>query len=200
MSGAELRLGAVAYHPRIVTIWERFRTYFADAGLPTDYILFSNYERLVDGLLERGIRATGYVRTPGRSGEGVKAERLEALVLRVPYLIDRFREGVRNRILAALPEHPYAGVLIALAIGDQRAIDTGQWQLFARTGVSHLMSISGLHVTMIAGLFAALVSFGWRRSERLALALPAQKAAALAGFWVFSRRQGDGRADAQYGQ
>jgi competence protein ComEC len=133
-------------------------------------------------LLERGIRATGYVRTPGRSGEGVKPERLEALVPRMPYLIDRFREGVRNRILAALPEHPYAGVLIALAIGDQRAIDSGQWQLFARTGVSHLMSISGLHVTMIAGLFAALVSFGWRKSERLALALPAQKAAALAGF------------------
>jgi len=51
MSGAELRLGAVAYHPRIVTIWERFRTYFADAGVPTDYILFSNYERLVEAVL-----------------------------------------------------------------------------------------------------------------------------------------------------
>jgi ABC-type phosphate/phosphonate transport system substrate-binding protein len=52
MSGGELRLGAVAYHPRIVTIWERFRTYFADAGVPTDYILFSNYERLVDAVLD----------------------------------------------------------------------------------------------------------------------------------------------------
>ncbi len=52
MNAAELRLGAVAYHPRIVTIWERFRTYFADAGVPTDYILFSNYERLVDAVLE----------------------------------------------------------------------------------------------------------------------------------------------------
>ena len=44
------------------------------------------------------------------------------------------------------------------------------------------MSISGLHVTMIAGLFAMLVSWCWRRSEFLALALPAQKAAAAAGF------------------
>jgi phosphonate transport system substrate-binding protein len=55
MSGAELRLGAVAYHPRIVTIWERFRTYFADAGVPTDYILFSNYERLVDAVLDETV-------------------------------------------------------------------------------------------------------------------------------------------------
>lgn len=52
MSAAELRLGAVAYHPRIVTIWERFRTYFADAGVPTDYILYSNYERLVEAVLD----------------------------------------------------------------------------------------------------------------------------------------------------
>jgi competence protein ComEC len=125
-------------------------------------------------LLERGIRATGYVRED--------AERLQPLVMRPPYLIERLREAARERILRALPEHPYAGVLIALAVGDQRAIDSGQWRLFARTGVSHLMSISGLHVTMIAGLFAALASFGWRRSERLALALPAQKAAALSGF------------------
>jgi competence protein ComEC len=132
-------------------------------------------------LLERGIRATGYVRAPGLE-EGGEPERLEALVVRPPYLIDRLREAARAKILDALPERPYAGVLIALAVGDQRAIDPGQWQLFARTGVSHLMSISGLHVTMIAGLFAALVSWCWRRSERLALALPAQKAAALAGF------------------
>jgi phosphonate transport system substrate-binding protein len=48
----ELRLGAVAYHPRIVTIWERFRTYFSEAGLPTDYVLYSNYERLVDAVLD----------------------------------------------------------------------------------------------------------------------------------------------------
>jgi ABC-type phosphate/phosphonate transport system substrate-binding protein len=44
-------VGAVAYHPRIVTIWEGFRDYFAAAGAPTDYLLYSNYERLVDALL-----------------------------------------------------------------------------------------------------------------------------------------------------
>jgi competence protein ComEC len=127
-------------------------------------------------LLERGIGATGYVRAEPAP------ERLADFVPRPACWIERLREAARERIFDALPEKPYAGVLIALAVGDQRAIDPDQWQLFARTGVSHLMSISGLHVTMVAGLFAALVSFGWRRSERLALALPAQKAAALAGF------------------
>src|SRR5213594_3182895 len=121
---------------------------------------------------------------PSRRGVDQSAqvvpERLAALVPR--YWIERLREVAREKIHDALPERPYAGVLIALAIGDQNAIGPGQWQLFARTGVSHLMSISGLHVTMVAGLFAMLASWCWRRSERLALALPAQKAAALTGF------------------
>ena len=135
-------------------------------------------------LLERGIRATGYVRLPSRRSADPSAqpERLAQFVPRPGYWIERSRDAVRERFRAALPEHRFAGVLVALAIGDQRAIDPDEWQLFARTGVSHLMSISGLHVTMVAGLFAALVSFAWRRSERLMLALPAQKAAALAGF------------------
>jgi len=135
-------------------------------------------------LLERGIRATGYVRMPPRRAGGERAQIVpERLAARVPrYWLERLRAAAREKIRDALPERPYAGILIALAIGDQNAIDPEEWQLFARTGVSHLMSISGLHVTMVAGLFAWFVSWGWRRSECLALALPAQKAAALAGF------------------
>ncbi len=44
-------VGAVAYHERIVPIWEGFRTYFNQGGLPVDYVLYSNYERLVEALL-----------------------------------------------------------------------------------------------------------------------------------------------------
>jgi len=73
MNAPELRLGAVAYHPRIVTIWERFRIYFADAGVPTDYILFSNYERLVDAVLDGTVDIgwntnTAYVALDHRAG------------------------------------------------------------------------------------------------------------------------------------
>ena len=126
-------------------------------------------------LLQRAIGATGTVRPGG-------AKRLDDLVSRPAYLIQRGREILRERHWDTLGGRPYAGILIALAIGDQNAIDAPQWQLFARTGVSHLMSISGLHVTMVASLLAALVSWLWRRSPALMLALPARKAAALAGF------------------
>ncbi|MDQ6749505.1 MAG: phosphate/phosphite/phosphonate ABC transporter substrate-binding protein [Actinomycetota bacterium] len=50
--GAEVRVGAVAYHPRIVTIWETFLEHFEREGVGTDYILYSNYERLVAALLD----------------------------------------------------------------------------------------------------------------------------------------------------
>jgi competence protein ComEC len=125
-------------------------------------------------LVERDIRATGYVRPKA------PRERLAAMVHGPGYWIERARSAVRARILAALADRPYAGVIVALAIGDQRAIPPGQWQVFTRTGVNHLMSISGLHVTMVSGLIFALVYGLWRRIPGLALRLPALKAAALA--------------------
>lgn len=47
----EILLGAVAYDPKVVTIWEGFRKWFTARGLPFDYVLFSNYERLVEAHL-----------------------------------------------------------------------------------------------------------------------------------------------------
>jgi len=49
--GAVLRIGAVAYHPKVVTIWEGFRDYFENRGVKIDYVLYSNYETQVDALL-----------------------------------------------------------------------------------------------------------------------------------------------------
>ena len=125
-------------------------------------------------LFERNLRATGYVRPKAGS------ERVATMVQRPEYWIERARSAIRARILAALAEKPYAGIIAALAVGDQRAIPPEQWQTFTRTGVNHLMSISGLHVTMVSGLVFALVCGLWRRVPRLTLALPAVKAAALA--------------------
>jgi ABC-type phosphate/phosphonate transport system substrate-binding protein len=48
MSDTPLLLGAVAYDPKVVTIWDGFQQYFAERGLPFDYILYTNYERQVE--------------------------------------------------------------------------------------------------------------------------------------------------------
>ena len=127
-------------------------------------------------LLERGLRATGSVRAREEMG------RLEEFVMRPQYALERLRGILRERFLAELPQAPYVGILAALAIGDQRAIPTAQWETFRRTGITHLVSISGLHVTMVGALMALLVNGVWRRSERLALRLPAQKAAIAVGW------------------
>ncbi len=44
-------LGAVAYDPKVVSIWEGIRDYFIEQGVPMDFALFSNYERQVEELL-----------------------------------------------------------------------------------------------------------------------------------------------------
>ena len=134
-------------------------------------------------LLEQGVRATGYVRPEGGSNR-----RLDSFVFSFKNLLEHCRATLRERILRALLGKQYAGVIVALVIGDQRAIDQSDWAVFNRTGVSHLISISGLHITMLAGLFAMLASWLWRRSfftgAQLPLLLPAQKVAALAGAGV----------------
>jgi ABC-type phosphate/phosphonate transport system substrate-binding protein len=45
------RIGAVAYDPKVVTIWEGFKAYFDKHGLDTDFILYSNYDAQVDANL-----------------------------------------------------------------------------------------------------------------------------------------------------
>ena len=144
-------------------------------------------------LMERGIGATGYVRdTHGAQRLGARDSPGDR--------VEQARAAVLERFLGTLGETPAAGILAALAVGEQRAIADEEWRLFARTGVTHLMSISGLHVTLVSGLAAWLAAALWRRVPRLALAVPARKAGAataiaaafaytlLAGFAVPAQR------------
>jgi phosphonate transport system substrate-binding protein len=55
MSKQTLIMGAVAYAPKVVTIWEGFKEWFAEQGFSFDYILYSNYERQVEAQFEGAI-------------------------------------------------------------------------------------------------------------------------------------------------
>lgn len=124
--------------------------------------------------LERRITATGYVRTsPPPMRLDARADTFEAHLAAL-------RAGVRERISAMLGDHPYAGVIAALTVGDQKSIPHAQWRAYTRTGVNHLLSISGLHVSMVAALAGGLVFVLWRRVPALVRRIPARQAALAA--------------------
>ena len=123
-------------------------------------------------LFEQGVRATGYVRD---------APPPELLHRAAGYPVERLRQRVRDAIEASVPDRRAAGVLAALAVGDQGAIERDDWDLYRNTGIAHLVSISGLHITMFAWLAGALIGKAWRRSARAALLWPAPLAARWGG-------------------
>ncbi|MEV0714017.1 PhnD/SsuA/transferrin family substrate-binding protein [Asanoa sp. NPDC050611] len=57
MDDQTLLMGAVAYNPKVVTIWAGFRRALRDSGLPFDFLLYSNYERQVEDLVAGRIHA-----------------------------------------------------------------------------------------------------------------------------------------------
>ncbi|VFR29493.1 DNA internalization-related competence protein ComEC/Rec2 [plant metagenome] len=147
-------------------------------------------------MFQRGIRARGTVR-----GEPVL---LQAWGGGAEALLHRARWHVREAMLQALAGKRYGPVLVALALGDQQGVAREDWDIFNLTGITHLVSISGMHVTLLAAL-AGLAARGiwkrlrWRR-RAWAERLPAQAVGAavavivalayslLAGWGVPARR------------
>ncbi|WP_414929892.1 DNA internalization-related competence protein ComEC/Rec2 [Variovorax sp. Root473] len=124
---------------------------------------------------EQGVHAQGHV----RAGPRDLAPQLRGITWLHP--IERAREAVRDDVFARVDDRRQAGVIAALVTGDQGAIDRADWDVFRATGVAHLMSISGLHITLFAWFAAHVVGALWRRSRRLMLWLPAQQAALACG-------------------
>ncbi len=131
-------------------------------------------------LWEQDLQATGYVRAGPRDAP---AQRLAATWL---HPVEQLRQRVRDAVFERVADRKLAGVIAALVVGDQAAIERADWDVFRATGVAHLMSISGLHITMFAWVAALAVGSLWRRSGRLCLAVPAPNAALLGGILLAS--------------
>jgi competence protein ComEC len=110
-------------------------------------------------LWEQGIQATGYVRY------GPKDPPPKWLGSTRAHPVERLRDRVRHAIDAQVSDPAAAGVVAALVVGDQGAIDRTDWDVFRATGVAHLMAISGLHITGLAWLASWCASVVWRRSD-----------------------------------
>ena len=143
-------------------------------------------------LFRQRIGATGYVREHGAN------RRLDEPAMKFAVL--RARDWIAGRIAAASGPTPMLGILQGLAVGDTRAMQPDQWRVLAASGTTHLMAISGLHITMVAALAALLgKQIGrWRGAQArgitaihgqvLAGALAALSYSLLAGWSVPTQR------------
>ncbi len=123
-------------------------------------------------LFRSGIRATGYVRERGDNRLLDDSD--------PAYELQRLRQRVRELVLRAVPTAQAAAMVNALAIGDRSYIDRATWDMFAATGTSHLVAISGLHIGIVAGLAYFMMLQLWRLVGWLTLRVPAQQGAAVA--------------------
>lgn len=119
-------------------------------------------------MLQQGIDAVGRVidreRLPDDAGIAA------GLMIQVEALRTALRDRLEQLWAAIDPKGGQSaqrwsllGIVTGLSLGDQAAISAQQWALFSRTGVSHLMAISGMHVTLLAVLVVGITLWLHRR-------------------------------------
>ena len=95
--------------------------------------------------------------------------------------IDQLRAHLQQTITHTLGKTPQAAIISALTIGDQSQLSDSQWKRFRESGIVHLISISGLHVTMVAGLVVLISKAIFCRIPVFFNRWPAQQPALLLG-------------------
>jgi competence protein ComEC len=115
-----------------------------------------DYERW---LFSEGIGATGYVRSHPKPG-------LLALKPAWHYA-SVWRQSIADRLSDILEDSPNLGLIKALTIGDGSSIDQQQWELFRKTGTTHLVVISGSHIGLVSGLIYFVALKLWARTGLL---------------------------------
>jgi len=141
-------------------------------------------------LVAQGIQATGYVRK-GKANRRLYQTGSQPV------------QGLRQQLSAHIQQldvpETMRALLRALGVGDRSAMSTAQWRVLQKTGTSHLLAISGLHVGMVAGLVFFIARQGWSLlgdpqrwpAPRVAAAcsiIAALAYALLAGFQVPAQR------------
>lgn len=107
-------------------------------------------------LLSRNVRAIGRVR-----GRPVLISENGFHSMQV--IVSLARQKLRSAMRRHVGDMTYGAILIALAIGDQDSVKTEHWNVFNKTGITHLVSISGSHVTMLAAFGGFSMLWLWKR-------------------------------------
>ena len=136
---------------------------------------------------------------PGAANPGSAAFALQALRLRLhavgqvlpsalnqrlpppPPGLDVLRERIALGIAARVTERDAAALIIALAIGDTQRVSVEQWRVFNAVGITHLVAISGLHVTLFCLVMAWVAGKLWDHLPSLQARAPRHTSATLVG-------------------
>jgi competence protein ComEC len=128
-----------------------------------------------------------YLNRQGIYTAGFVANKAGIILLRrnaastIKLLLETFRIRLKNIIYENSPS-PQREIIAAMTIGDQTEISDAVRDDFNRTGTSHILSISGLHVSMVAATAFFLISILLKSSEYLMLKLNIIKVAAASSF------------------
>ncbi len=143
-----------------------------------------------------GLRAQGkIIDKPVRGREALPPLLVSSTTFGSAGQIDRWRLLVAQRIFKHVPDQGMAGLLVGLTVGQQSAISTAHWQILRNTGIAHLASISGVHITMMGWLLGMCVGALWRRSVacmQWATAVTATRVATLFGATTYAMLAGWG--------
>ncbi len=99
---------------------------------------------------------------------------------RAPGLLE-WRQKMAESIAMAVDDRDAAALFQGLAVGATGAITREQWRVFSVTGTTHLVAISGMHVTLFAWLSALAARALWRRASMLQCRVDREMFAASVG-------------------
>ena len=134
------------YHPEVEIIPGQIWQLTVRLNRPTGSVNFSlfDYEAW---LFTQRVSARGYVRT----------SQPQQLLGQAGFSIHRLRYRIRETSRKFIQTNEHLGLFNALAIGDTSDMSADDWSLLGRTGTTHLLVISGLHIGLIAMLAYALL-------------------------------------------
>jgi competence protein ComEC len=131
-------------------------------------------------LFFQGIGASGFVRGPVRI---VTAPAPQGFIQDADALVQRMRDAIDARIRAVLPDD--TGAIAAMLINGRRdSIDAHLYDAMFVSGIGHVLSISGYHMAVVAGMIFFLFRAGLALIPGLADRFPIKKWAAFAALVV----------------
>ena len=141
---------------------------------PRNFLNPGSYD-FVSSLNTKHIYWTGYIRS-------FNNKRLSGSPASFDWL--RLREHLSKAISHLAPDTQTAGIIEALTLNITTHISQNDWDLFRRTGTTHLFGISGEHIALLSGLFFFIIRWLWSKSTSCCLLIPAHSVASCGGLII----------------